>query len=82
MMNLDGLEMTYEPFPIGIAREVFPAALYEELVSTYPPPETFTDADSIGYKYTLSEKYNARAYAAWIRDHEPWRRFHASVDFW
>lgn len=78
-MSLEHLELRYDPFPIGLARPVFSEDLYAELLASYPPFEEFTDADNIGYKYTLSEKYNGKRYADWIRSHAAWREFHAWV---
>lgn len=82
--HLDRLELRYEPFPIGLARPVFSDADYAELLATYPTLDQFTTLDKVGTKFTLSEKYNSRQYADWIRGHSAWREFHAwtkSADF-
>ncbi|MGB0618256.1 MAG: hypothetical protein ACPGVZ_02210 [Myxococcota bacterium] len=79
MISLEALRMRYDPFPIGIVRNFIRTELYEDLLDTYPPPEAFIEADNIGRKYTLSEKYNPREYHQWIRTHEAWQSFHDYV---
>lgn len=80
MFSLDGLELRYDPFPIGAASSVFDAAVYADLVESYPPVEYFAAAGSkVGHKFTLSEKHNRDRYESWIREHPAWRELHREV---
>lgn len=76
---IEHLEMRYDPYPIGVARELFSEDFYDELLASYPPEEIFTTLDKVGTKFTLSEKFNGVQYAEFIRSHAAWRAFHAWV---
>jgi hypothetical protein len=79
MLDLSGLTLRYEPYPIGIAKNVFPDALYRELLANYPATEQFKYMPHLGRKYSLSELNNPREYADFVRSRTIWKDFHAWV---
>lgn len=72
----DSLAFRYEPFPIGLAKPVMDEGLYGELVASYPEKEHFVYLPKIGHKYTLSERFNPKDYASFIKSNNTWRKFH------
>lgn len=76
MFSYEHLDFRYEPFPIGLARPVMEEGLYREFVSAYPPLDMFGDLSKVGYKYSLSEKFNRRQYLQLVRSHPVWKSFH------
>lgn len=70
------LELRYDPFPIGLAKPVMDAALYAELVASYPSIDRFAELGKVGKKFTLSEKFNGAQYQDFIRGNALWREFH------
>jgi hypothetical protein len=70
MLSLDTLEFIYEPFPIGDAKPVFTASMYEEIIRDWPRTELFLFKENLGKKYSLSEVNNAKQYYEYtkIRD--------------
>lgn len=77
--RLDGLRFDYEPFPIGVATEVFAPDTYAAMVRCFPTAEDFVAKNSIGVKYSLSQVNNRAAYRRVIERHPIWQRFHAAV---
>lgn len=69
----------YDPYPVGLARQVFKKDYYEKLVQTFPPQELFAFMKLLGNKYSLSEKNNPQKYHEYIRSCEPWREFYQWV---
>jgi hypothetical protein len=78
-LSFDNLALRYEPFPIGLAKPILDEATYDELVDRFPPLERFASLPKVGYKYVLSEKFNARAYREFIRSDPMWRELHAWI---
>lgn len=79
MLRLDSAAFDYEPYPIGLARDVFAPELYADLVATFPPVESFVFKDFQGTKHSLSRHNNRRGYFAHLRRHPVWRRFYDYV---
>lgn len=78
-LRLDGLRFDYEPFPIGVAADVFAPGTYAEMVRCFPTAEDFVTKRTIGVKYSLSQVNNRAAYRRVIARHPVWQRFHAAV---
>lgn len=78
-LSFNGMEFRYEPYPIGLARQVFPPDFYAELVATWPPTELFKFIQYLGNKYSLSQIYHSRAYHRFVRTHPCWREFHRYI---
>ena len=76
MLDLSGLKLRYEPYPIGIAKSVFDRSLYEQLVSTYPATEQFAYMPDLGRKYSLSELNNPAKYRQFLATNRTWKDFH------
>lgn len=78
-LSFDRLAFRYEPYPIGVARPVFPEDVYTSLVERYPPRDLFVYMPKFGHKYTLSEKFNGKAYHRFLQREPLWREFHAWI---
>jgi hypothetical protein len=74
--SYEHLQLRYEPFPIGLAKPIMDESTYNELVDNFPPPEMFVSLAKVGYKYTLSERFNRPVYEKFIRSRPIWREFH------
>jgi hypothetical protein len=69
----------YDPYPIGIIREIFEPSLYERLVETFPSVDLFHFMQRHGDKWSLSELNNPGNYYQFIRTHGDWRRLYDEV---
>ena len=72
------LKFRYEPFPIGLASNIFADDVYDALVAAYPSRETFERARA-GVKYVLSDRINGREYFRFLRATPIWREFYDCV---
>lgn len=79
MFSFADVTFRYEPFPIGVARNLFEPAYYNELVNAWPPTELFQFQERLGKKYSLSELNHAQQYRRFVRSSAPWRRLHEYV---
>jgi len=73
MFDFTNLVFEYEPFPIGVARDVFPKELYEQMVAGFPPEGLFEYKEVLGHKYSLSEVNHPQKYHEFVQSHETWR---------
>jgi hypothetical protein len=78
-LSFDHFRFTYEPYPIGIARDVLPPDYYSQLISAWPRTELFEFKKMLGNKYSLSEVNNPAQYHRFVRSQPVWRDFHAFV---
>jgi hypothetical protein len=69
----------YEPYPIGIIREVFDSQYHDELLKMFPPLDLFRFMQYHGDKYSLSEVNNPDKYFAFIERTPSWRRLYEYV---
>jgi hypothetical protein len=76
MLSFRNARFLYEPYPIGVAGNVFEEQFYNQLVQSFPPVELFNFMPLHGNKYSLSELNNPEAYHEYVRTHAPWREFH------
>ena len=79
MLHYDSVKFDYSPYPIGVVRPAFDAAVYEEMVAAFPTPAEFASRDELGVKSALSSKTTSRRYWRYVRSHDIWRRFHAYI---
>ena len=79
VLKLDAIDFDYDPFPIGVAGDVFDAATYAAMVETFPTVDDFVAKHALGLKYSLSQANNRRAYLRFIRRHPVWQRFRDHV---
>lgn len=77
--SYQNLSFQYDPFPIGVARPLMDPDTYAEFVDSYPPVELFADLSKVGYKYSLSEKFNRRQYHQLVRSNPLWRELHGWI---
>lgn len=78
-MLLSNLQLSYEPYPIGVITPIFEDGLYSELLQTFPSLELFKFMPEFGNKYSLSERNNEKIYADYIAKHPAWRELHRQV---
>jgi len=76
MFDLSGLQLRYEPYPIGLAKNIFPPDLYAELAASYPPVSEFRYMPNLGRKYSLAEANNGRNYHRFLASTPVWKKFH------
>lgn len=74
--DFDRLEFRYDPFPIGVAKNVMPQRIYEEMIHYWPPQDLFKPIPELGNKLALSEKFNSGNYHRFISEHAIWKDFH------
>lgn len=79
LMDLSRAHFEYEPYPIGIIRDIFEPSLYERLVDTFPPVEIFRFMQTHGDKWSLSELNNADHYYRFLHANNDWRRVYDEV---
>jgi len=79
MFSYANLALRYDPFPIGLAKPLVDAAVYDEMVASYPDRDLFAYLAKVGHKYSLSEKSNPKTYHDFIRSKPVWRDFHSLV---
>ncbi|MDJ0588985.1 MAG: hypothetical protein QNJ72_03180 [Pleurocapsa sp. MO_226.B13] len=79
ILNFEDTNFIYDPYPVGLARQVFEKNYYEKLVNTFPPQELFSFMRLLGNKYSLSEKNNPRQYHDYVMSCESWREFYQWV---
>ena len=79
ILNFEDTNFIYDPYPVGLARQVFEKNYYEKLVNIFPPQELFSFMRLLGNKYSLSEKNNPRQYHDYVMPCESWREFYQWV---
>ena len=75
MFTLGNLDLSYRPYPHGVASPVLPDPVYRELVAHFPEARLF-GRNRINVKYVLSERVNRREYYRFLRASPPWMRFY------
>lgn len=76
MLSFKNVRFLYDPYPIGVARDIFEEQFYRALVASFPPVELFSFMPLLGNKYSLSEVNNRDAYENYIRTSPAWLEFH------
>jgi hypothetical protein len=71
LLSFANLRMRYDPYPIGVARDVFDAETYVRLVSSFPPLDLFKLMPGAG-KYSLSGVNNPATYLDFLNRTAPW----------
>ncbi len=79
MQNFEHMRVHYEPYPLAVVRPAIEPAFYNELVTNFPDISLFEALPKYPYKLSLSEKFAAGNYSRFLRENEPWGRFHAWV---
>lgn len=79
LLDLGRAHFEYEPYPIGIIRNIFEPSLYERLVETFPPVELFHFMHYHGDKWSLSEINNPALYYKFLRSNSDWNRLYSEV---
>ena len=77
-INFDNVEFRKDPYPIGVAHQVFGENDYQELVETFPPLSLLPRWDPGKYnKYALNEAHPD--FHAHIRKYPLWSAFYTSI---
>ncbi len=79
LLDLGRAHFRYEPYPIGIVREIFEPSLYARLVETFPPADLFRFMQYHGDKWSLSEVNNRDLYYKFLRSNPDWNRLFNEV---
>lgn len=75
-LQFQDAHFVYEPYPIGLTRNVLDQSLYSELVSAWPATELFEFKKVLGNKYSLSEVNNPSNYHRFVRSNAVWKECH------
>lgn len=75
-LDVGQVQFAYEPYPIGVAKPVLAADLYDQLVDAFPPIDLFQFKENIGRKYSLSEVNNPQQYNTFLNACKSWRKFY------
>lgn len=78
-LDMGKAEFRYEPYPIGIIREIFEPSLYSRLVETFPTVELFHFMQQHGDKWSLSEVNNSDLYHKFLKSNEDWGHLYNEV---
>lgn len=78
-LDLGRADFRYEPYPIGIIRNIFEPSLYRRLVDTFPPVELFHFMHQHGDKWSLSEVNNVDLYNKFLRSNPDWGQLYKEV---
>lgn len=76
MLTLTQARFRYEPYPIGLATEVFARADYDRLVAAYPDEAPFKQLTGAYNKWSLSQRNNPNEYLAFVTNHPVWMPFY------
>jgi hypothetical protein len=79
MLNFSASDIRYEPYPLVVLRPALEPMLYAQLSNSFPDIGLFGKIPKYDYKFSLSEKFNADNYKAFLVANEPWGRFHAWI---
>ncbi|MBL0919585.1 MAG: hypothetical protein IBJ14_12865 [Hydrogenophaga sp.] len=79
LLKLGRAHFRYEPYPIGIIRDIFDPALYARLVDTFPPADLFRFMQHHGDKWSLSEVNHPDLYHKFLRANDEWHRLFREV---
>lgn len=79
LLKLGGAHFRYEPYPIGIIRNIFEPSLYGRLVDNFPPADLFRFMQYHGDKWSLSEVNNPDLYYKFLRSSPDWNRLFNEV---
>lgn len=79
MLSFDKAEFRYEPYPIGLAKEVFAPDLYAEMLAAFPHVDLMKRLHGNTDKLSLSEKNHPLRYRQFVQSNPLWRDFHAYI---
>ncbi len=79
MLSFSQAEFRYEPYPIGVARQVLASDHYSELVKNFPDISIMKRLEGNTCKLSLSEKNHSRRYRQFVQGNPLWRDFYAYV---
>jgi hypothetical protein len=79
LLNLGGAQFRYDPYPIGIIRNIFESSRYMRLANSFPANELFRFMQYHGDKWSLSEINNPEKYHDFLRTNSDWKELYEEV---
>ena len=79
LFQFESAQFRYEPYPIGLARPIFSARKYSELLEAWPQDELFAFMPKLGKKYSLSEVNNQVQYHEFLARTPAWKSVYHEV---
>ena len=79
MFDFSRATFRYDPFPVGVATQVFEPNVYEALVKTYPGEGIFRQLTGAYNKWSLSERNNPDAYINFVKGSPPWTEVYRHI---
>jgi hypothetical protein len=79
MFDFREAHFDYQPYPIGLVKNVLSPDVYKRLCDDYPSKDLFEFKPELGNKYSLSEVNNRRNFHRFVATSDTWRKFHAFI---
>lgn len=78
MLSLKKLTVRHEPFPMGVAADVFEPTVYQQLVDNFPPLllANRCGTDKHGLKFSIAEEFEPKRYFGFLRAVPIWQKFY------
>lgn len=79
LLDLKDAQFRYDPYPIGIIKNIFEPSLYDHLVNSFPANQLFRFMEYHGDKWSLSEVNNPEKYYEFLRANPYWHELYKEV---
>jgi hypothetical protein len=80
MLKFENMELSYDPYPIGLIKPVLDDSMYQEMLELWPDIGLCRHLGRKGQnKYYLNESKSKIQYNEFIRKHSVWREFHSYI---
>lgn len=79
LINLEGIELSYLPFPFAVLSNVFETSYFDRLCDTFPDDSYLSQYNNLGNKLLLSENSNSERYANFLKQNHEWRQLYQVV---
>ncbi len=79
MLSFKDMQFHYDPYPIGLAKNVLDESYYNELIRDFPAEKSFVRMDGGYNKFSLSEVNNPKEYRDFILTHPIWGSFYKYI---
>jgi hypothetical protein len=79
LLDFGRAQFKYEPYPIGIIKDIFEPSRYLRLVNSFPANELFRFMQYHGDKWSLSEINNPVKYHEFLRSNPDWKKLYEEV---
>ncbi len=79
MLSFKETVFRYDPYPIGLAKNVLDESLYDELIRQFPSEHNFKKLDGGYNKFSLSEVNNLHSYQEFVMTSSIWQKFYRYI---